>query len=66
MEHKKSLRNIIAFFSDTEAESKVKERAVLSHSEWIRMVKDLDLLDNTVTMRDASSSMSPQAAHRTR
>ena len=53
-EHKASVLNIIAFFSATEAEQNKKERATMSLSEWINMMRDLELLDDFFTLRDAT------------
>lgn len=54
VEHKASLQNILAFFSDTEEEGKKLERRTMSLVEWLAMCKALKLLDNHFTLRDAT------------
>jgi hypothetical protein len=55
--HEDSLVNIFTHFADTEgvvSGKRAKEKTVLKLSEWINMLKDLELFDDFFTARDAT------------
>jgi len=56
VEHKSSLVNVFNHFADTEGGTvgKKKERTLMSLPEWQEMVRELDLLDDVFTVRDAT------------
>ena len=54
LEHRDSLHNIFHHFADTEGLNKAKEKKRLNLTEWLNMMKDLELYDAHFTSRDAT------------
>ena len=49
-----SLHNIFHHFADTDGLNKAKEKKRLNLTEWLNMMKDLELYDAHFTSRDAT------------